>query len=29
VLPGTAGFGRLALWYAPMRKEGMLELRLF
>ncbi|KAF5826867.1 hypothetical protein DUNSADRAFT_1838 [Dunaliella salina] len=29
VLPGMSGFGRLVAWYAPGRKEGMLELRLF
>jgi hypothetical protein len=29
VLPGTSGFSRLVAWYAPGRKEGMLELRLF
>jgi len=28
-LPGTRGAGRLVAWYAPMRREGALELRLF
>lgn len=29
VLPGTGGGARVALWYAPKRKEAMAELRLF
>lgn len=29
VVPGLAGFARLVAWYAPGRKEGMLELRMF
>ncbi|KAI8105076.1 hypothetical protein M9435_000248 [Picochlorum sp. BPE23] len=29
LLPGTEGAARLAIWYAPKRKEGMIELRLF
>lgn len=28
VVPGSKGAARLVAWYAPMRKEGMLELRL-
>jgi hypothetical protein len=29
LIPGTEGVARLALWWAPKRKEGMIELRLF
>lgn len=29
LLPGTEGAARLAIWWAPKRKEGMIELRLF
>jgi hypothetical protein len=29
VLPGTEGAARLAVWWAPKRREAMAELRLF
>ena len=28
-VPGTSGLARLAAWYSPGRKEGMIEVRLF
>jgi hypothetical protein len=28
-LPMLSGLARLALWYSPTKKEGLLELRLF
>ena len=28
-LPGSAGAARLAAWWSPLRREAMLELRLF
>ena len=28
-VPGTAGLARLAAWYSPSRKEGMVEIKLF
>lgn len=28
-VPGTSGMARLAAWYSPNRKEGMVEIRLF
>ncbi len=28
VVPGSQGLARLVAWYAPLRKEAMLELRL-
>jgi len=29
LVPGTEGAARLGVWWAPKRKEGMIELRLF
>jgi len=29
LVPGTEGAARLGVWWAPKRKEGMVELRLF
>lgn len=29
LIPGTEGAARLGVWWAPKRKEGMIELRLF
>ncbi|KAK9806896.1 hypothetical protein WJX72_006721 [[Myrmecia] bisecta] len=29
IIPNTQGAARLAVWYAPMRKEAMLGMRLF
>lgn len=28
-LPSTSGLARIVAWYAPGRKEGMVEVRLF
>ena len=28
-LPGASGLARVVAWYAPGKKEGMVELRLF
>jgi hypothetical protein len=28
-VPGAAGAARLAAWWSPLRREAMLELRLF
>lgn len=29
VVPGTEGAARVAMWWSPKRREGMVELRLF
>lgn len=29
IIPGTEGSARASVWYSPVRREGMAELRLF
>jgi hypothetical protein len=29
MVPGLRGVARLAAWYSPGRKEGMMEMRMF
>jgi hypothetical protein len=29
VVPNTQGAARIAAWWSPLRKEAMMELRLF